>query len=97
MKIIRLVSIIHELFTTVSLTRLGMAIIFRILPVSVFFNRDHFSYHIGHKLSLVVTQPWESIHGTVAPRKLSVVLASHSKHIWEKGIFHYTILVSHAL
>lgn len=36
MKIIRLVSIIHELGMTVNLMRLGMDLIFRILPVSVF-------------------------------------------------------------
>lgn len=55
MKIIRLDSIVHELERTVSLVRLGMALIFRILPVSVFFRndlkRDHFSYHVGHKLA----------------------------------------------
>lgn len=55
MKIIRLVSIIYELGMTVSLMRLGMDLIFKILPVSGFFRndlkRDHFSYPIGHKLA----------------------------------------------
>lgn len=105
MKIIRLDIIVHELGMTVSLMRLGIDLVFSMLPVSVFFrndlNRDHFSYHRDHKrASLLPNHEKSSMHqgwckvGT--QKTASCAGFSFQTHIRKGHFFHCRILVPHA-